>query len=90
MDSKEVWIQEVSEVAKPMITVYSAPGCAQCVGVKKSIESLGLAYKEVDVRADADAEQYIRGLGYQSLPVVVSGGLHFAGFRPDKIRQLAA
>lgn len=86
----ETKIPEMNVDEKPTITVYSAPGCAQCVGVKKSIERMGLAYKEIDIRIDSDAEQYVRGLGYQSLPVVVAGNLHFAGFRPDKIRQLAA
>lgn len=86
----EVQKQDVVIEMKPAITIYSAPGCAQCVGVKKSIERMGLEYNEIDVRADVNAEQYIRGLGYQSVPVVVSGELHFAGFRPDKIRQLAA
>ena len=40
-------------------------------------------------RIMAEAES-IKALGYQQAPVVFAGGDHWSGFRPDKIRALAA
>jgi len=32
----------------------------------------------------------IKGLGYQQAPVVVAGEDHWSGFRPDRIKAIAA
>ena len=35
-------------------------------------------------------ETVIKGLGYQQAPVVVAGEDHWSGFRPDRIKAIAA
>lgn len=72
------------------LTVYTKPGCQQCIATKKTLERDGHEVAFVDITQDADAEATVRGLGYQSLPVVVvSRTKHWAGFRPDLIKELA-
>lgn len=70
-------------------TVYSKPGCVQCVATTRALDRYGIAYTTVDVTADADARERVHALGYLHLPVVVAGDQHWAGFRPDLIAVLA-
>ena len=50
----------------------------------------GLSYETVDISLDVAALDQVRSLGYAQAPVVVAGGEHWSGFRPDKIKALAA
>jgi len=73
-----------------MITVYTKPGCAQCDAVFRLLDTLGAAYRKVDITADPDARDYVLALGYLRAPVVYAGpDNHFSGFRPDRLRALA-
>lgn len=72
------------------ITVYTKPSCVQCNATKRVLVKAGLAYEEVDLTASAAELAMVKGLGYQQAPVVVAGGDHWSGFRPDKIKALAA
>lgn len=72
------------------ITVYSTPACPQCTMTKKLLDKRGVAFNAVDVSNDPEALAVIRGLGYTSAPVVVSGETHFSGFRPDALDQIIA
>ena len=71
------------------ITVYTKPSCVQCRATKRALEKAGLAYDEVDLTQDDAALEMVKGLGYSSAPVVVAGGEHWAGFRPDKIKAVS-
>ena len=71
------------------ITVYSKPACVQCTATTRALDRQGLDYDIVDVSADADAFALVQSLGYRQVPVVVAGGQHWAGFRPDMISALA-
>lgn len=71
------------------ITVYTKPACAQCRATKKMLDREGIAYEVVDVSVDTKARDYIMALGYVAAPVVVAGGDHWSGFRPDRIHSLA-
>lgn len=42
--------------------VFTKPGCAPCLWVKKSLDQHGVAYVERDVTADPAAEQTLRML----------------------------
>lgn len=71
------------------VTVYSKPSCVQCDATYRTLDKHGLTYDVVDVTADAEALEYIKALGYQQAPVVVvDGGHHWSGFRPDRITAL--
>ena len=72
-----------------MITVYSKPACVQCTATTRELDRKGIPYKYVDLTKDAEAMNTIRNLGYMQAPVVITGDDHWAGFRPDKISQLA-
>ena len=47
-----------------------------------------LALPLVDISEDTAAFDYVTGLGYRQVPVVVAGENHWAGFRPDLIGGL--
>lgn len=72
------------------ITVYSKPFCPQCDATYRALDKQGLDYRSIDVTADAEALDFIKGLGYQQAPVVMAGEDHWSGFRPDRIKKAAA
>ncbi len=72
------------------ITVYSKPSCVQCDATYRALNKQGLEYEVVDITADPEALESVKALGYQQAPVVFADGDHWSGFRPDKIKALAA
>ncbi len=72
------------------ITVYTTPACVQCVATKKALDRAGLDYELVDISLDEEAREYVLALGYLQAPVVVTGAEHWSGFRPERIREMAA
>lgn len=74
-----------------MLTVYTKPNCVQCDSTKRLLAREGVAYELVDILENGDALLTIKELGYLQVPVVVTAlGDHWSGFRPDKIKALAA
>lgn len=71
------------------ITVYTKPACVQCNATYKALDKQGLAYEIVDITEESEARDYVMALGYLQAPVVVAGGEHWSGFRPDRIKALA-
>lgn len=76
----------------PPVTVYSKPNCQPCKMTKQRFKDNGIEFVEIDISEDADAREYVLGLGALAAPVVVVGDLedHWAGFKPDKIKELIA
>ena len=72
------------------ITVYTKPACVQCNATYKALAKQGLPYEVVDITEVPEARDYVMALGYLQAPVVVAGGDHWSGFRPDRIRALAS
>jgi len=73
------------------ITVYTKPACVQCNATYKALEKQGISYDVVDITEVPTARDYVMALGYLQAPVVVAaGGEHWSGFRPDRIKALAA
>lgn len=70
------------------ITVYSKPACPQCTMTQKHLEKKGIEFAVIDITQDDEARAMVMSLGYSAAPVVVSGGTHFAGFRPDRLNEL--
>lgn len=70
------------------VTVYSTPSCVQCKATYRVLDKLCISYDVIDVTTDPQAEQWVKSLGYVQAPVVVAGGAHWSGFRPDKINEL--
>ena len=72
------------------ITVFSKPNCVQCTATYRAMDKYGLGYTVIDLSVDSGALQSVKALGYQQAPVVLAAREHWAGFRPDKIADLAA
>jgi len=72
------------------VTVYSSSGCVACTATKRQLDKAQVTYTEVDVRADQEALDRLKALGYLELPVVVDGDQHWSGYRPDKVAALVA
>ena len=72
------------------VTVFSKPMCVQCDATKRALKRKGISFAEVDITQDADALEQVKALGYVQAPVVVAGGEHWSGYRPDKIKALVA
>ena len=71
------------------IVVYSKPACVQCTATTRALDAKGIDYDVVDLTQDDTALNHVTELGYRQAPVVVAGGDHWSGFRPDMIARLA-
>jgi glutaredoxin-like protein NrdH len=72
------------------ITVYTKPACVQCNATYKALDKAGVQYTSVDISLNPEARDFVMALGYLQAPVVVAGDEHWSGFRPDRIKALAA
>lgn len=72
------------------ITVYTKPACVQCTATYRALDKVGLEYDVVDISENPEARDFVMALGYLQAPVVVAGDEHWSGFRPDRIKTLAA
>lgn len=72
------------------ISVYSKPSCVQCTATYRALDKQGIEYEVFDVSVDEKALNAVKELGYMQAPVVITDNDHWAGFRPDKISELAA
>lgn len=80
---------------RPTITVYSRPGCVQCVATCRFLDARKMRYHLLNVDDDASAAEHVRSLGHTQLPVVVvTEGervlCDWSGFRPDLLSELIA
>lgn len=74
-----------------MTTVLSKPSCVQCNATYRALDSAGIEYEVKDITQDEEAYALAKGLGFLAAPVVIpSVGEPWSGFKPDKIKELAA
>lgn len=73
-----------------MIKVFGKPGCQQCRASVKVLKNMGAEFEYVDVSKDTAAAVEVARLGYKSVPVVVTDDEHWFGFRPGKLKEVAA
>lgn len=71
------------------ITLYTKPRCVQCDATKRALDKKGISYELIDIAEDMQALEYVKSLGYQQAPVVITDNDHWAGFRPDKIAMIS-
>jgi glutaredoxin-like protein NrdH len=63
----------------------------QCNAVFRTLDRLSIEYRQVDISTDPEAREYVMALGYLQAPVVYAGpDNHHSGFRPDRLKALAA
>ena len=71
------------------VTVYTKKKCPQCIMTKQYMDSLGIQYQTIDTTEKEEAREYIKQLGFQTLPVVEAEGIPaWFGFRPENIDLL--
>jgi glutaredoxin-like protein NrdH len=73
-----------------MVTVYTIPACPQCETTKSFLKKAEIEHRIIDVSKDAEAYNFIKGLGYTQAPVVVFEDRHWSGFRFDELNALKA
>jgi glutaredoxin-like protein NrdH len=72
----------------PITLFAKTSGCQQCVATKKHLDRQGTPYAVRYVDEDPAAADWVKLLGYQAVPVVVAGDMHWSGYRPDKLNEL--
>lgn len=71
-----------------MVTVYTLPSCPQCDTSKSYLKKNGIAFEEVDLSTNEEAMAHVQSLGYTAAPVIVSGSVHWSGFRFEMLKSL--
>jgi mycoredoxin len=59
--------------AEGTVTMYSTPWCGYCRRLKTQLDSVGIAYTEVDIEQTPDAAAYVEQVngGNQTVPTVL-------------------
>ncbi|MGD9430805.1 glutaredoxin-like protein NrdH [Arthrobacter russicus] len=71
------------------VTVYTKPACVQCTATYRALDKKGITYQSVDLTQDPEALAKVQAMGFAQAPVVITDDESWAGFRPDKIEELA-
>ncbi|WP_159593237.1 glutaredoxin-like protein NrdH [Streptococcus halichoeri] len=71
-----------------MITVYSKNNCMQCKMTKKFLEQNGAAYQEINIDEMPEKIDYVKRLGFTSVPVIETAEHVFSGFQPAKLKEM--
>jgi glutaredoxin-like protein NrdH len=71
------------------VRVYTKPDCKQCDLTKEALTKKGISFEVDDILEPANLAA-AKSMGLMSAPVVVTEEDQWAGFRPDKIAELAA
>ena len=56
------------------MVVFLGKCCSMCESLKRQLDSKSKTYVEFNVHENADAAEYLRGLGLRGLPVVFIDG----------------
>lgn len=54
------------------VRVFTQPGCQPCAEVKQKLDDEGISYVEFDVTEDTVSREFVKKLGYQTVPVIVA------------------
>jgi glutaredoxin-like protein NrdH len=73
------------------VTVYSKSGCVQCTATYRALDAKGVTYAVVNLETEpGETVEQFKARGLLQAPIVTTGTDEWAGFRPDKIANLAA
>ena len=70
------------------ITVFGKKGCMQCKMTASIFTDNDIDFDYIDIEDVPEAREYINGLGFQALPVVICGGVSWSGFQPERINDI--
>lgn len=68
------------------VKVYSMPKCSYCRSVKEYLQSVGVAFQEVDLATDKVGQAFMADRGYTKLPVTVIGSTEISGYDMPQIK----
>lgn len=72
------------------VTIYSKNNCMQCKMTKRYLTEHNVSFEEINVSNQPEYVDYLKDLGYQSVPVVmINNSDSIVGFRPDALKELA-
>lgn len=72
------------------VTLYTKNDCVQCVATKRKLTQYRIPFVEINLETDPDALAYVKSLGYQSAPVIITAlNHHWSGYRPELLKLLA-
>lgn len=70
------------------VTIYTKDDCSNCEKVKAFYDNNEVEYEPINVYHEEEALNYVKSLGFSSLPVVVIEGYEpFSGFNLQKLAQ---
>lgn len=69
------------------VIVYSKPSCPQCTATENYLKNNNIPYEKIDITQSAEGMSKVVALGYRSMPVVVSGNIHWSGFDIDMLSK---
>ncbi len=73
------------------VIVYSTPTCHFCGAVKEYLTEKKIAFKEINVQADAEAaDEMIKKSGQMGVPVIDFNDQIVIGFNKPKLDELVA
>ncbi|MBJ6745403.1 glutaredoxin-like protein NrdH [Streptococcus sp. 121] len=72
-----------------MVTVYSKNNCMQCRMTKKFLEDNHISYEEINLDLEPEYIDTVKEMGFSAAPVIVTPNGSFAGFQPDRLKELA-
>ncbi|MEK7542929.1 MAG: glutaredoxin domain-containing protein [Patescibacteria group bacterium] len=73
----------------PNITIYTTTSCVYCKMAKEFFKSNNIAYKEINVENDLDAQQeMIKKSGQMGVPVIEINGSIVVGFDKGYVEKL--
>ncbi len=61
----------------------------QCKMTKRFLTEHHVDFIEHNINEDPQYVDYLKGQGFQSLPVIETADTQFSGFRPDQLQKLA-
>ncbi len=71
-----------------MVTVYTNSGCIPCASTKRFLKINNVDFEEKSIQDESNLN-YVKSLGYASVPVVVTPtGDHWSGNQPDLLAKL--
>ena len=71
------------------VVLYSKYDCIQCMMTKRLLDSLGIAYQEINLDESPQFLEHVtKDLGFMAAPVIETDTDAWSGFRPGKIRAL--
>ena len=71
------------------VVLYSKYDCVQCKMTKRLLDSLGIAYQEINLDESPQFREHVaNNLGFIAAPVVETDTGAWSGFQPGKIKAI--